>query len=45
MPRELLDAFSKRTAQVDALLAVKVNEFRDREGQRVDWAAPQPAFE
>jgi conjugative relaxase-like TrwC/TraI family protein len=33
MPRELLDAFSKRTAQVDSLLATKVNEFRDREGR------------
>ncbi len=33
MPRELLDAFSKRTAQVDALLAAKVSEFRDREGR------------
>jgi len=33
MPRELLDAFSKRTAQVDALLAAKVAEFRDREGR------------
>jgi conjugative relaxase-like TrwC/TraI family protein len=33
MPRELLDAFSKRTAQVDDLLAAKVTEFRDREGR------------
>jgi conjugative relaxase-like TrwC/TraI family protein len=33
MPRELLAAFSKRRAQVDALLAAKVNEFRDREGR------------
>jgi DNA transposition AAA+ family ATPase len=33
MPAELLAAFSKRTAQVDEALAVKVNEFRDREGR------------
>jgi conjugative relaxase-like TrwC/TraI family protein len=33
MPRELLDAFSKRTAQVDAALADKIGEFRDREGR------------
>jgi conjugative relaxase-like TrwC/TraI family protein len=33
MPAELLDAFSKRTAQVDAALAEKVDEFRDREGR------------
>ncbi len=33
MPRELLDAFSKRTAQVDALLAAKLNEFHGREGR------------
>jgi conjugative relaxase-like TrwC/TraI family protein len=33
MSRELLEAFSKRTAQVDELLEVKVNEFRDREGR------------
>jgi len=31
MPRELLDAFSKRTGQVDAALAAKITEFRDRE--------------
>lgn len=33
MPKELLDAFSKRTAQVDAALADKVKDFRDREGR------------
>jgi conjugative relaxase-like TrwC/TraI family protein len=33
VPAELLDAFSKRTAQVDELLAAKVDEFRDREGR------------
>lgn len=33
MPRELLDAFSKRTVQVDAPFAAKVSEFRDREGR------------
>ncbi len=33
VPSELLDAFSKRTAQVDALLAAKLTEFRDREGR------------
>ena len=33
MPAELLDAFSKRTAQVDAALADKIDEFRDREGR------------
>lgn len=33
MPRELLDAFSKRTRQVDQLLALKVGEFREREGR------------
>lgn len=33
MPRELLDAFSKRTRQVDKLLAAKVTEFREREGR------------
>ena len=32
-PSELLDAFSKRTAQVDVALADKVGEFRDREGR------------
>ncbi len=33
IPRELLDAFSKRTAQVDAALADQVREFRDRQGR------------
>jgi conjugative relaxase-like TrwC/TraI family protein len=33
MPRELLGAFSKRSRQVDELLAVKVSEFREREGR------------
>ncbi|MGQ0618196.1 MAG: MobF family relaxase [Acidimicrobiia bacterium] len=33
MPRELLDAFSKRTAQVEELLARKIEAFRDREGR------------
>jgi conjugative relaxase-like TrwC/TraI family protein len=33
MPRDLLDAFAKRTAQVDAALTEKVHEFRDREGR------------
>ncbi|MGH3452561.1 MAG: MobF family relaxase [Haloechinothrix sp.] len=33
MPKELLDAFSKRTAQVDAALAEKITEFREREGR------------
>ncbi|MDQ3384981.1 MAG: relaxase domain-containing protein, partial [Actinomycetota bacterium] len=33
MPKVLLDAFSKRTAQVDAALAAKVREFREREGR------------
>ena len=33
MPRDLLDAFSKRTAQVDALLTEKVREFHEREGR------------
>jgi len=32
-PRELLDAFSKRTAQVDALLTEKLREFHEREGR------------
>jgi conjugative relaxase-like TrwC/TraI family protein len=31
--RELLDVFSKRTAQVDAALADKIDEFCDREGR------------
>ncbi len=33
MPKELLDAFSKRTAQVDAALTEKISEFREREGR------------
>ena len=33
MPAELLDVFSKRTAQVDAALADKLAEFREREGR------------
>jgi DNA transposition AAA+ family ATPase len=33
IPRELLEAFSKRTAQVDAALADKVGGFREREGR------------
>lgn len=33
IPRELLGVFSKRTAQVDAALVEKVDEFRDREGR------------
>jgi conjugative relaxase-like TrwC/TraI family protein len=33
MPKELLDAFSKRTARVEAALADKITEFRDREGR------------
>jgi conjugative relaxase-like TrwC/TraI family protein len=33
MPPELLDAFSKRTAQVDAALADKVDEFRRLHGR------------
>ncbi len=33
MPKELLDAFSKRTAQVDAALADKITEFCEREGR------------
>jgi conjugative relaxase-like TrwC/TraI family protein len=33
MPAELLDVFSKRTAQVDTALAGKVTEFREREGR------------
>ena len=33
VPVELLDAFSKRTAQVDECLAEKVDEFRQREGR------------
>ena len=32
-PAELLEAFSKRTVQVDAALAGKVEEFRGREGR------------
>jgi conjugative relaxase-like TrwC/TraI family protein len=33
MPTELLTAFSKRTAQVDAALADKIAAFRDRQGR------------
>lgn len=33
MPAELLDVFSKRTTQVDDALAVKMAEFRDRQGR------------
>jgi len=33
MPRELLDGFSKRTAQVEAALADKLTKFREREGR------------
>ncbi len=33
MPAELLETFSKRSTQVDAALAVKLDEFRDREGR------------
>ena len=33
LPGELLEVFSKRAAQVDAALAVKVGEFRRREGR------------
>ncbi len=33
IPRELLEVFSKRAAQVDTALAVKVAEFRRREGR------------
>ena len=33
MPAELLEVFSKRTAQVDAALAAKVAEFRERQGR------------
>lgn len=33
IPRELLDAFSKRTEQVEAALANKVADFREREGR------------
>jgi conjugative relaxase-like TrwC/TraI family protein len=33
LPRELLETFSKRTAQVDAALGGKIDEFRDREGR------------
>ena len=32
MPVELLEVFSKRTAQVDDALCVKVAEFRQRAG-------------
>src|SRR5204862_2425959 len=33
LPRDLLDVFSKRAGQVDDALAVKVDEFRRREGR------------
>jgi conjugative relaxase-like TrwC/TraI family protein len=33
LPADLLEAFSKRTAQVDELLATKIAGFRDREGR------------
>jgi conjugative relaxase-like TrwC/TraI family protein len=33
MPAELLEVFSKRAGQVDAALAVKVDEFRQRRGR------------
>jgi conjugative relaxase-like TrwC/TraI family protein len=33
MPRDLLDAFSKRTTQVDIALAHKIREFRQQEGR------------
>jgi TrwC relaxase len=33
IPAELLSVFSKRTGQVDAALAVKVEEFRARQGR------------
>ncbi len=33
MPAELLEVFSKRARQVDAALAVKVDEFRQRQGR------------
>jgi conjugative relaxase-like TrwC/TraI family protein len=33
MPAELLEVFSKRTAQVDTALADKITAFRDREGR------------
>ncbi|MGH9286721.1 MAG: MobF family relaxase [Acidimicrobiales bacterium] len=33
IPSELLEVFSKRTGQVDAALADKVGEFREREGR------------
>ncbi len=44
MPQELLDVFSKRAAQVDEALAVKEDEFRDREQReptRFEHAAMQ----
>ena len=34
MPAELLAVFSKRTADIDAALADKVDDFRHREGPR-----------
>jgi hypothetical protein len=33
MPAELLDAFSKRSAQVDELLTIRIDGFREREGR------------
>ncbi len=33
MPPELLEVFSKRAGQVDAALAVKIDEFRQRQGR------------
>jgi conjugative relaxase-like TrwC/TraI family protein len=33
VPADLLEVFSKRTAQVDAAMASKVEEFREREGR------------
>ncbi len=33
VPRELVEAFSKRASQVEAELAVKIDEFREREGR------------
>jgi conjugative relaxase-like TrwC/TraI family protein len=44
VPQELLDVFSKRAAQVDGALAVKEDEFRDREQReptRFEHAAMQ----
>ncbi len=33
MPAELLEAFSKRTAQLDTLLTARTDEFRERQGR------------